>query len=476
LTVPGGENDAADPGSFHDPLSRVFIVDGEVYRGLTAAGAEDFAAARATGSFSALEGEGKVVTTRVTTAEERQALALGEEWAEVVHHRRITPISYPFEWTFAMLRDAALLQIEVARRLVTDGCLTKDATPYNVQFDGARPVFIDVGSFERLRAGEQWPGYRQFCELFLNPLVAQSVGGIPFQPWLRGSLEGIHPAEVAGLIRGRKRLDRRLAVHVSLHARAERRYADHDAEGARLEVEMTRAGFGPKVLDAQLDNLHKTVRSLRWDIDASTWSDYGARSHYTDGDLATKEAFVARTVAEQPPGTVLDLGANDGRFSQLAVESGALRVVAVDSDQLVVDRLYRRLRAADEHRILPLVLDLVDPSPGLGWRGRERPPFVDRVRPDLVLALAVVHHLALANTVPFRHIVDLLADFESPLVVEFPHRDDPMAARLLARKRAGLFDHYSREQWEVALRRRFDVVESETLPSGTRTLYGCTLR
>ena len=239
---------------------------------------------------------------------------------------------------------------------------------------------------------------------------------------------------------------------------------------------MTRAGFGPKVLDAQLDNLDKTVRSLRWDVDASTWSDYSDRSHYTDQDLAAKEAFVARTVGEEAPGTVLDLGANDGRFSQLAVDSGARRAVAVDSDHLVVDRLHRRLRDADEHRILPLVLDLADPSPGLGWRGRERPSFVDRVRPDLVLALAVVHHLALSNTVPFDHIVDLLADFGAPLVVELPHRDDPMAARLLARKRAGLFDRYTREGWETALRRRFAVVTSETLPSGTRTLYRCALR
>jgi hypothetical protein len=476
LTALFGDNGAADPGSFRDPLSRVFIVDGEVYRGLTGAGADDLAAVRATGALSILEEAGKVVTSRLLDADERQALDLGDEWTEVVHHQRITPISYPFEWTFSMLRDAALLQIEVTRRVLADGCLTKDATPYNVQFDGARPVFIDIGSFEQLRAGEQWAGYRQFCELFLNPLVVQSVGGIPFQPWLRGSLEGIRPVEAASLLRGSKRLDRRLAVHVSLHARAEKRYADHDADGSRLDGEMKRAGFGPKVLDAQLDNLDKTVRSLRWDVDASTWSDYSDRSHYTDQDLAAKEAFVARTVAAQEPTTVLDLGANDGRFSQLAVDAGARRAIAVDSDHLVVDRLYRRLRAQGEHRILPLVLDIADPSPGLGWRGRERPPFTDRVRPDLVLALAVVHHLALTNTVPFDHIVDGLADFGAPLVVELPHRDDPMAARLLARKRTGLFDHYRRERWETALGRRFDIAETETLPSGTRTLYGCTPR
>ena len=173
---------------------------------------------------------------------------------------------------------------------------------------------------------------------------------------------------------------------------------------------------------------------------------------------------------------MLDLGANDGHFSRLALRAGAGNVVAVDSDDLVVDRLYRDLRAEGERRILPLVLDLSDPSPALGWRSRERPAFVDRVRPDLVLCLAVVHHLALTNTVPLDEIVAFLADFGAPLVVEFPHDDDPMAARLLARKRAGVFDAYHRANWERALATRFDVHATETLPAGTRTLYRCTPR
>ena len=173
---------------------------------------------------------------------------------------------------------------------------------------------------------------------------------------------------------------------------------------------------------------------------------------------------------------VLDLGANDGRFSRVAVGAGASLAIAVDGDHLVVDHLYRQLRSEGEARILPLVMDLSDPSPGLGWRGRERPSFVERVRPDLVLCLAVIHHLALSGTVPFPEIVAFLHDFSAPLVVEMPHRDDPMAARLLARKRAGVFDHYDRPQWEAALRERFEVDEQVTLPSGTRTLYRCRPR
>ena len=170
---------------------------------------------------------------------------------------------------------------------------------------------------------------------------------------------------------------------------------------------------------------------------------------------------------------MLDLGANDGHFSRVAVRAGAASVVAVDSDDLVIDRLYRDLRREGERRILPLVLDLSDPSPGIGWRSRERLPFVERIRPDLMLCLAVVHHLALTNTVPLDEIVAFLAEFGAPLVVEFPHRNDVMASRLLARKRPGVFDAYNRYNWERALQSRFKVLTAETLPSGTRTLYQC---
>lgn len=466
MSLPNG---SADPGSFRDPMSRVYVRDGEVQRGLSAEGLEQFDAVAASSFFPALVAEGKVVGTEVVPAAESFA---GDQWAGTLRHDRIPFISYPFEWTFEMLRDAALLQLEVTRRALTEGFTTKDASSYNIQFDGARPVFIDIGSFERPPKGEPWPGYRQFCELFLNPLVVQAVAGLPFQPWLRGSIDGISPTAVAPLIRGRHRFNRRLLVHVRLHARAERRYADRDTE-QDVRGDLRQAGFGPKIILAQLANLERTVRGLRNGEATSTWSDYSDRAHYDDGDLGTKESVVTRAVQATGARTVLDLGANDGRFSQLSVDAGAERAIAVDADHLTVDRLYRRLRDTGEHRILPLVLDLTDPTGGSGWRSVERAPFVARARPDLVLCLAVVHHLALSNNVPFDHIVDLLADFDAPLLVEFPQVHDPMVARLLARKRPGLFAHYDLPQWEEALARRFTVEERTELPSGRRVLYRC---
>jgi hypothetical protein len=462
----------ADPGSFRDPLSRVYVADDAVWRGLSETGLADFEAYAKTAAFERAQADGRVIATSVVPVDQAP---VGEGWMGALRHERVRVVTYPYEWTFSMLKDAALLQLDLSREALAEGILTKDATSYNVQFQGARPVFIDVGSFERLVPGEPWPGYRQFCELFLNPLYLQAEVDVAFQPILRGSVHGISPTVAARIIGPRHRLRRDLLTHVRLHARAEARYADADAE-RDVKGELQRAGFGPKLIDAQLGNLRKAVERLEWKASASTWSTYSDRGHYTDADLEAKEAFVAAATAALPSPMVLDLGANDGRFSRVAVGAGASLAVAVDGDHLVVDHLYRQLKRDGETRILPLVMDLSDPSPGLGWRGRERPSFVDRVRPDLVLCLAVIHHLALSGTVPFPEIVAFLRDFDAPLVVEMPHRDDPMAARLLGRKRAGLFDHYDRPQWEQALRERFEVDEQVTLPSGTRTIYRCRPR
>jgi hypothetical protein len=458
-----------DPGSFRDPLSRVYVDGDAVWRGLSEAGLADFEAYAATDAYRAAQADGRLVATTAVPVSEAP---IDASWAGALRHERLRVLTYPYEWAFSMLRDAALLQLDLSRAALAEGVLTKDATSYNVQFDGSRPVFIDLGSFERLVPGEPWAGYRQFCELFLNPLYLQAIADIPFQPWLRGSLNGISPTHAAQAIGGRKRLRRDLLTHVRLHARAESRYADADAD-RDVRGELKRAGFGPKIVDAQMGNLQKAVERLEWKAAASTWSSYGARGHYTDLDLDAKADFVARAASALDAPMVLDLGANDGRFSRVAVEAGASLAVAVDGDHLVVDHLYRQLRSEGERRILPLVLDLADPSPAMGWRSKERPSFVDRVRPDLVLCLAVIHHLALTNTVPFDEIVAFLHDFGATLVVEMPHRDDPMASRLLGRKRTGVFDHYDQPQWEEALGRRFTVLEQTTLPSGTRTLYLC---
>ena len=454
-------------GSFRDPLTRVFVRGDEVWRGLSGPALADFEALACTRFYQAAIERGDLVGTELTN----DTSALTGDWRAALRHQKIDVLSFPYEWSFEMLRDAARLQLRLTRSALAESLITKDASSYNIQFVGAKPVFIDVGSFERLRKGEPWTGYRQFCELFLNPLYVQSVCDVPFQPLLRGRIDGITPEVAAAIIGRRGRFTRGVFGNVRLHARAARRYADADRE-RDVRAELKRAGFGPSLIDAQLRNLEKVIEGLSWKRQGSTWSEYADRGHYTDRDLAAKSSFVSDAVAKVGHSPiVLDLGANDGHFSQVAVEAGAGSVIAADSDQLVVDRLYRQLRERGETKILPLVIDLADPSPAIGWRGAERKSFVERMPSDVVLCLAVVHHLALTNNVPLDEIVGFLADFGAPTVVEFPHRDDPMAARLLARKRRGLFDSYDVVDWERALQDRFVVRRREVLPSNTRTLY-----
>ena len=328
-----------DPGSFRDPLSRVFVDDAGVWRGLSKEALADFEALAASTFFAAALDRGDIVGTERVDDPRRRA----GHWAAVLRHERIDVLSYPYEWPFEMLRDAARLQLALTRGALAEKLITKDASPYNVQFVGTRPVFIDVGSFERLRPSEPWPGYRQFCELFLNPLLIQAVRDVPFQPLLRGSIHGISPATAADLLRGTGGLHKGVFTHVKLHARAERRYADADRE-RDVKAELEQAGFGPGPHRRPAEQPGEGGR--RADVEAAGVDVVRLRRPrpLPDRDLQAKEAFVAAaTIAAAPPRLVLDLGANDGRFSRLAVAAGAQSVVAVDSDDLVVDRLYRDL-------------------------------------------------------------------------------------------------------------------------------------
>jgi hypothetical protein len=466
---------APDGGSFRDPDGRIFQIEGEIVRALSEEGAADWSAFEESGLLARLVKSGDVVATTAASAAELEGINSADPdsgWVAALRHERVPFVSYPYEWTFSMLRDAALLQLRITREALKAGLALKDATPYNVQWRGARPVFIDVGSFERARPGEPWLGYRQFCMLFLYPLLLESYRGIPFQPWLRGSLEGIHPGEARSLLRGRDTFKGGVFKHVALHARLERSHAGGEKD---VRKELKEAGFAKELIEANLKGLEKLVKGLAAPGGATEWSDYGATCSYSDDDTRAKEDFVRAAVRRRRRSLVWDLGANDGRYSRIAAE-GSAYTVALDVDNGVVERLYSTLAREAVDNILPLVGDVADPSPGLGWRGRERLTLPERGAPDLVLALALVHHLIISRTIPQRELIDWLADLGSELVVEFPNRDDAMVQRLLARKREGSHPDYTRNSFEECLRARFDVLSSVELPSGTRALYHATRR
>jgi ribosomal protein L11 methylase PrmA len=459
-----------DPGSFRDPTNHVAIRGDEVFRCLNPAALADWDQFEKSRLFAETQADGRLVATERLANDE--AASLGD-YAGVLRHERLPLISYPYEWSFTMLKDAALLQLDLVAAALEEELITKDATPYNVQWRGAKPVFIDVGSFEPLRPGEYWFGYKQFCELFLYPLMLQAYKDVAFHAWLRGSIDGITPVEMRNLVSFRDRFRKGVTTHVVLHAKLQERNADHNREEKEAKAEKTSELHLELVktrVKANVKKLRKLVEGLEWKSSKSTWSDYRADNSYSDSDARAKAEFVEQVATTASRGVVWDLGANDGAYSRIAAKNADL-VLAVDADHLTVDQLYRQLRQDGETRITPLLLDLASPSPGIGWRSGERPPFVDRSKPDLILALALVHHLAIGRNVPLPEFLGWLLDCAPELVVEFPTRDDPQVKRLLRAKRAGIFDDYDLPQFESALTDRAKVVRRIELPSGTRVLY-----
>jgi len=461
---------APEPGSFRDWDGRVFGGDGRILRALSPDGFADWEALAASRLFERFRESGELVETAPARDEvllEVQALDPEGGWIAVLDHERLPYVSYPYEWSFSMLRDAAALQLRLLSAALEEDLMLKDATPYNVQWRGAQPVFVDVGSFERARDGEPWPGYRQFCMLYLFPLMLQAYKGVAFQPWLRGSLEGIDPGTFRALFGRRDAVRPGMLRHVFLHASLERRYAHRAAE---VRSDLQEAGFDRRMIAASVAGMTSLLAKLRPSERDSTWQDYDTTCSYDERETAAKEAFVRRAVGLQRRQLVWDLGCNEGRYSRIAAENADF-VVAIDSDDAVVDALYRSLSAEGNRVILPLVVDLANPSPPLGWAGVERRSLVGRGRPDLTLCLALVHHLSISRNVPLREVVRWLRELDSEVVVELPHRGDPMVQRLLGSKREHAHPDYNRGSFEDALRSLFRVVDSLELASGTRTLY-----
>ena len=454
-----------EPGSFRDPDTKIFRHNDVIFRCLTLRALDDWTRLASTSFFDRLTREGCIVQTKQVT--DRTALPkLDEKWAAVLEHEAIPFISYPYEWPFRMLKDAALLQLDLTLAAIHEGMTLKDATPFNVQWVGSRPTFIDVGSFTVYKEGEPWAGYRQFCNQFLYPLFLQAYKNVAYHPWLRGSLEGIEVGQLNALMSIRDYMRPGVLAHVYLQAKAQSRYEAVDRD---IKKDLRTAGFGVGLIKNNLQRLRRIIERLEWGPTRSIWSEYTKEHNYEDADLRRKADFVQRVLARRRWSLVWDIGCNTGTYSRLSSEH-AEYVLALDGDHLALDRLYAELKQEGNQRVLPLFADVADPTPGLGWRGLERRPLGDRGTPDLILALALIHHLIIGRNIPLNDLIEWLAQFGADLVIEFVGHGDSMVKRLL-RNRTGQSIEYSAEALEAALTRHFASVTQETLESGTRTLY-----
>ena len=455
-----------DPASFKDPDARVLLHNDRVYRRFTPIGAGRFRAFADSGLANDLVSRGKLIEWREVPEEEFPAIYSDEpEGTLVVEHPPIPFISYCYEWSYEMLRAAALLHLELLRVGLEHGYTMKDATPYNVQFIGPRPLFIDIATFVPWQQGTPWQAYTQFCRMFLNPLLLTGLTGVHFQPWLRSSLEGIDPADLTRLLPFRKKLRRGVAIDVVFQAWLSRKFGKANPASEGL---IKNASVGRKQVLDLANRLERTIQRLKPPRARSHWIDYDKENQYEVEGEEFKERLVDLAVSDAAPNVVWDLGCNTGRYSLIAARH-AQYVIAMDRDADVIDVLYRRI--SDRHfNVLPLVVDVLNPSPDQGWKQAERRSVVQRGRADFVLCLALIHHVAIGGNVPLADFATWLASITRGGIIEFVPKSDPMVRDML-RWREEAYPWYNQTNFEENLGKHFRVVDRSEIPGTQRFLY-----
>ncbi|MFN8391132.1 MAG: methyltransferase [Bdellovibrionota bacterium] len=455
-------NSSIETGSFRDRSNQVFYENGAVRRALSTQGLADWEALQRTSFFRTALTDGEIVDTKRV----HEAPSPPGPWVAVLEHAQIPFISYPYEWSFSMLRDAGCQQLRLLEKALGEGLILKDGSSFNSQFVGARPAFIDIGSFTRYERGRLWEGYRQFCQMFLFPLLLTAYARVPFQLLCRSFPDGISALHCRRLLGARALLRRGVLKHVVLQSVLERQLGNTEI-GLRSELE--NSPVDATLVKSTVRSLASVLEKLAYPAERTTWSHYKCDESYAPEDLDRKRDFVRRIACSRRRSLTFDIGANTGEFARIAAECSDY-VVALDGDEHAIERLYRKLAEEKSSSILPLVFDATNPTPASGWRLRERKSLEQRGRPDLVLFLAIVHHLVITNSVPVTEVLDWLRELNGEIVFELVTKEDPQAQKLL-RNRSDQQADYTREHVEAAMRERFHIADQLELGGGRRVLY-----
>jgi hypothetical protein len=450
----------AVPGSFRDPDGFVFLRDGVPHRQINESYRAHYDLLMESGLYDDLAKRGALISHQ-----EVPVLATDEGAYKILRPDTIPFISFPYEWCFSQLKDAALLTLEIQERALEFGMTLKDASAYNVQFHKGRPVFIDTLSLETYRDGSPWAAYRQFCQHFLAPLCLMSGTDARLAGLSRVFLDGVPLDLAASLLPASSRLKPGQLLHIHLHAKSQKAFSGK-TEGPEKKAPPKMSKLA---LTGLVRNLRKTVEGLRYERSDTEWGDYYDDNSYSGTALSSKRTIVADLLGRLSPASVWDLGANSGLFSRLASSLG-ITTLSFDLDHTAVEASYRACRKNGETNILPLVLDLTNPSPAIGWANRERPSLLDRGPAETVLALALIHHLAISNNLPFWKIAEFFRDTCRFLILEFVPKSDVQVQRLL-RTRPDIFPEYHEQGMIDGFSAHFSVRESHPVAGSDRKIF-----
>ncbi|MBI2855097.1 MAG: SAM-dependent methyltransferase [Chloroflexi bacterium] len=446
------------PSSFRDPSGFLFRQDGTLYRQVNSSYRDNYEHLMASGLYVNLTNAGLLIPhEEVDVASPRPDIAY-----KVVRPDLVPFVSYPYEWCFSQLKDAAMALLRIQKTCLDFGMSLKDCSAYNVQFLSGRPVLIDTLSFEKYREGYPWVAYRQFCQHFLAPLSLMSHKDVRLSQLLRTYIDGVPLDLASALLPFHTRLDFSLLSHIHLHSRSQKHFAGGNANTRNFKM-------GRMSFLGLIDSLESATKKLRWQPIGTQWADYYGNTNYSLEAFEHKKQIVADFLHRIRPANVWDLGANTGTFSRLASDMG-IPTISFDVDPAAVEKNYRQCVERREMNHLPLLLDLSNPSPGTGWGHEERMSLEERAPADAVMAMALIHHLAIGNNVPLEKIAGFISRICNWLIIEFVPKSDSQVQRLLA-AREDVFADYAQPDFERSFGEYFTIQDSVRIIDSERVLY-----
>jgi hypothetical protein len=446
--------------SYKDPSGFIFSMDGEIYRQINPVYRKNYELLNSSGLYAEL-----VQKRMLIKHTERNDLNISSAF-KIIKPENIPFISYPYEWCFSQLKDAALLTLNIQKIALKYGMSLKDATSFNIQFLRGKPIFIDTLSFEKYEIGKPWTPYRQFCEQFLAPLTLYGFTDLRLNMLIKEGMGSIPLDLAVKLLPWQAKFNFGILTHLYLHAQSQKQVTQVSAKTQSSN------SFSEMAMSGLIDNLEKTVLGIGFPEYKTVWTDYAGENScesYKNLALQSKKKIVGMFLSKIKPLYVWDFGANTGEFSRIAMQNGAF-TISMDFDPTVVEVNYKKVKINQEVNILPLLINLVNPSSGVGWANQERDALINRTRPDTVMALALIHHLAFTYNIPLRDIASFLANICRHLIIEFVPKTDPQAKRLL-HNREDIFDAYTQKDFESEFGKFFNVLSKENIPNSERTLY-----
>lgn len=445
--------------SFRDPSGFLFTRDEHLYRQVNLAYQEDYDLLLSSGLYD------KLVAIKLLIPHKEIDIQAADPSLnyKVIEPERVAFISYPYEWCFSEFKDAALATLRIQKFALKYGMSLKDASAYNIQFHRGRATLIDTLSFEKYEEGKPWVAYRQFCQHFLAPLSLMAYRDIRLGQLMRVHIDGVPLDLTSELLPLKTWLNPRLLMHIHAHAASQKRYANSTS------TKTASLSFSKTSMLGLIDSLETGIKKLQWKFQSTEWSEYYDQTNYTDVGLDQKAQIISRYLEEIKPSALWDLGANTGHFSKLASQRG-IPTIAFDFDPDAVEKGYLDNKARKDDNLLPLLLDLTNPSSSIGWHHRERMSLMERGPVDAIMALALIHHLAISNNVPLPQLADFFADAGKWLVIEFVPKSDSQVQKLLS-SRKDIFPNYTRESFEAAFAERFSIREKIAVAESERHLY-----